>query len=45
MSLLLYLAEPPGQTLDDPAYGPKRPAGSRELRISIKDCDILTEFV
>src|SRR5207245_6579834 len=40
MSLLLYLAEPPGQTLDDPAYGPRRPAESRELRISIKDCDI-----
>ncbi len=32
LSLLLYLAEPPGQTLppgqtfDDPAYGPRRPA-------------------
>src|SRR5438552_2031233 len=26
LSLLLYLAEPPGQTLDDPAYEPRRPA-------------------
>src|SRR3989442_15921635 len=26
LSLLLYLAEPPGQTFDDPAYGPRRPA-------------------
>src|SRR6266566_6625866 len=26
LSLPLYLAEPPGQTLDDPAYGPRRPA-------------------
>jgi len=26
LSLPLYRAEPPGQTLDDPAYGPRRPA-------------------
>ena len=26
LSLPLYLAEPPGQTFDGPAYGPRRPA-------------------
>ncbi len=45
MSLLLYLAEPPGQTFDDPAYGPRRPAkcaATRRFLISVcaftKDC-------
>src|SRR2546428_7970587 len=32
LSLLLYLAEPPGRTLDDPAYGPRRPANCAATR-------------
>src|SRR5256712_7271010 len=38
LSLPLYLAEPPGQTFDDPAYGPRRPAkcaATRRFLISL----------
>src|SRR5437660_10895722 len=41
LSLLLYLAEPPGQTPDDPAYGPKRPAKcAATRRILLKNVGI-----